>query len=699
MRFKRWVVPAKTEYDPAVISTAEKVGLTVPAALLLRKRGLETEKEIRDFLELKKENLHNPFLLPDMEKACGRIIRAIDEGEKITVYGDYDVDGITSTTLLYLYLRSRGADVTYFIPNRAEEGYGVVSGAVDRLADLGTKLFITVDTGVTATEEVEHAAQRGCDFVITDHHECRETLPRAAAVVNPKRRDSSYPCEHLCGAGVAFKLITALEMTYAGRENRPVAEALDGIIRQYVDLAAIGTVADVVPLLGENRLIVSLGLIRINSEMRLGLRALLDASEKPGTKSAVNVQTISYGIAPRLNSAGRMESAEMAVRLFMSSVPSEAKEIAGELCRTNQRRKQEELSIDRDIDEMISADPSLADDPVIVLSSDSWHHGVIGIAASRIMEKYGKPCILVSFDGDVGKGSGRSVRGFNLASALDSCRDCLIKYGGHELAAGLSVSRESFDEFRRRINECAASCAELSSVPEAEADLVLDPGEITYRLAEELELFEPCGAGNPQPAFVTRNLTVISSLPLGNGHHSKLRLSGDGREFSALRFGSSPAEIGVAAGDRVDILYRLSLNRYNGRTSGQVTVSEILPSEDVLACRAAELERYSGIITGKTVPDDSEMPSRADFAAFYRCVRSVGTEETSFSFIGRACGIGSYIKLRLIAGILGEAGLITVSETPDGFPGFETLRIKVNETEGKVDLEETCLYRTLKNSR
>ncbi|MBO4413519.1 MAG: single-stranded-DNA-specific exonuclease RecJ, partial [Clostridia bacterium] len=691
--------PEKTEYDPATRETAEKVGLTLPAALLLRKRGLESEREIRDFLELKKKNLHNPFLLPDMEKACERIIRAVENREKITVYGDYDVDGITSTTTVYLYLRSRGADVGYFIPNRAEEGYGVVSDAVDRLADLGTKLFVTVDTGVTAVEEVERAALRGCDFVITDHHECREILPPAEAVVNPKRRDSAYPCEHLCGAGVAFKLVTALEITFAKRERRPVADALDSVIREYVDLAAIGTVADVVPLLGENRLIVSMGLIRINSDMRLGLRALLDMTEKPGTKSAVTVQTISYGLAPRLNAAGRMESAEMAVRLFMSSVPSEATEIAGELCRTNQRRKQEELAIDRDIDGMISADPSLADARVIVLCSESWHHGVIGIAASRIMEKYGKPCILVSFDGDVGKGSGRSVRGFNLASALDSCRDCLIKYGGHELAAGLSVSREMFGTFRQRINDCAAGCASLSSVPEAEADLILLPEEITYRLAGELELFEPCGAGNPQPAFVTRNLTVVSSLPLGNGHHTKLRLSGGGREFNVLKFGSSPSEIGAAAGDSVDILYRLSLNRYNGRTSEQVTVSEILPSEGALADRAAELERYRMMTAGKIAPEDAEMPSRQDFAAVYRFFRSLGGEETSFSVIGRACGIDNYVKLRLVADILGEAGIVNVSETPDGFPGFETLRVSVNETEGKVDLEKTCLYKTLKNSR
>ncbi len=697
MRYKRWIVPERADDNPEISEIADKLGITYPTAFLLAARGLRTERDVRDFFELRKENLHNPFLLPDMEAACERIMKAVASREKITVYGDYDVDGITSTTVVYLYLKSRGADVDYFIPNRAEEGYGVVISAVDRIADGGTTLFITVDTGITANDEVRHASARGCDFVVTDHHECRDILPEAVAVINPKRKDSAYPCESLAGVGVAFKLVTALEIKYSMIEGRQVAAALDGVIREYIDLAAIGTVADVVPLLGENRLIVSMGLTRINSYMRLGLRALLDATEKPGTKSAVGVQTIAYGLAPRLNAAGRMESAGRAVELFISSVPSEAAEIADELCRTNQRRRQEEQAIDRDIDMMIAENPSLAESNVIVLSSENWHHGVIGIAASRIMEKYGRPCILISFDGDTGKGSGRSVSGFNLVSALGECSDLLIKYGGHELAAGLSVSRGMLDSFIERINECAKASKALSSVPEADADMLLYPDEIGYRLASELELFEPCGAGNPQPMFAARGLTVVSSQPLGNGNHTKLRLLSGGREITALKFGNSPTEVGVISGDMVDIMFRLTLNRYNGRTSEQVTVSEILPSASVLETRQRELEKFRKIASGEIAVVEDEVPSRTDYAAVYRCLRSCGGE-TSLAELGKLSGTDNYIKLRLALGILCEAGVVAVTETSRGFPGFEYVKVKINEMEGKADLTETCLYRTLNRS-
>ena len=700
---KIWNVGSRSD-STEITEIAKTLGISIPTANLLYNRGYRTPADATAFIRLEAELFHDPFLMTDMKKAAERIVTAIENGERIAIYGDYDVDGVSSTCLLSLYFRDNGIETRYHIPNRVGEGYGVNRDAIDKLVSDGTDLIITVDTGITANEEAEYCASLGCDMVITDHHECRGDIPNAAAVVNPHRPDCPYPFKELAGVGVAFKLVTAIE--YLLREKRGISTDgfLSDICKRYVDLAALGTIADVMPLVGENRLIVSMGLSYMEKSPRTGLSALLDAvdaGKAPVKKRKMSASVIGFTVAPRINAAGRMASASRAAELFLSRDIDEIREIAEELCLTNTQRQNEENKIVDSLKERIENELS-KDSPVIVLDDTGWNHGVIGIVSSRITEKYGKPSIIISFEDGIGKGSGRSVKGMNLVEALLHCSDLLEKFGGHELAAGLSIKEENLEPFKKKINEFARSMLDKgASAPTLELDFELSPSEMTLSQAEELDLIEPCGVGNPQPSFYCPSLTVLEVTSMGQGRHTKYLLDGNGKRLSAVFFGSSPEELGFSPSDKVDIAFRLGINEFRGAKSEQVLLRGIRRAEEQIAIREREYDLYLGILCG-AVPAGGNVPVRADFVSTYLHLKrntpeggsTVSLRSLLHSLSATNGGEMSYAKLRLVLDILNESGVISLGRI-EGEKGSESIFISVPHIETKVDLEKSCIYSKL----
>lgn len=714
---KRWVLKDEQsiEKTAAVSAIAHELGLNPIIAELLYTRGYTTPKSAKNFLYMESEMLANPFDMADMEKAVRRIERAIADRERITVYGDYDVDGVTSVCTLYLYLKSKGAVIDYYIPNRAGEGYGVSVAAIDALKNQGTGLVITVDTGITANEEIEYANSIGLDFVVTDHHECRSELPAAVALVNPHRPDCQYPFKELAGVGVVFKLVSAYEELVCGMSR---IEAASRIFRDYADLVAIGTIADVMPIKSENRIIVSYGLKMIEKTSRPGILALTEASLSRGEgkraerrKKVTKVTSgyIGYTLAPRINAAGRIRSATMAVELFLSEDMRTASVVAEELCRANKERQAEENKITQEAYNKIEG-LNLDRDPVIVLDADGWHHGVIGIVASRITEKYARPTILVSFEEtdtpdakDVGKGSGRSIKGLNLVDALVYCSDHLVKFGGHELAAGLSVTRGELESFRRKINEYAReNLREEDMLQTVEADCKIKYEQLSLSLAEELQILEPYGVGNAMPVFAMYGVTVNELTAISEGKHSRISLGNGVGSVSAMYFSNSPESLGIYNGDKVDLLFNIDVNEWQGRRTLQLIVKDIRPSETERLKTEAERRRFNEIWNGGAF-DASEnvLPARDDFAAVYRLFSNMwrmGTDTVSHKDIVSKLSLSSperrigYIKLKIIIKVFQEFNLVGIEETEE-----EVYKFRVQYTTSKSDLEKSSLIRRLRS--
>ena len=620
--------------DSAIQTMASELGVSEWLSILLYNRGYHTAKEAERFLKLEQDNFHDPYLLADMDQAVTRIFRAIENREKIYIYGDYDVDGVTSVTALYLYLRELGGDVGIKIPKREGEGYGVSCAAIDVLAAEGTTLIITVDTGITANAEVEYAKTLGVDFVITDHHECRTELPDACAVVNPHRPDCPYPFKELAGVGVVFKVLCACEIRRCREDERPVIDGIRRVCMKYADLTAIGTIADVMPVLDENRMIVSLGLKLMENTSRQGLRALLEASSRRGSEDVPKKITsgmIGFGVAPRINAAGRIGDAATAVHLLLEEDEARAKAAAEELCEINRRRQSEENDIAveayRKIEETFDAE----NDFVIVLDSNHWHQGIIGIVASRITEKYGLPSILISFDPltdedhpmDDGKGSGRSIKGMNLVEALNYCDELLLKYGGHELAAGLTIKRANLEEFRRKINEYAKNrLSEDVFRICIDADLVIRMKNVTMELAKEILLLEPFGAGNLAPVFMMRDVTVKKITSIGAGKHARLLLEQDGICMTALYFGVAIEELGFTVGDVIDVLFHVDINDYKNVQSVQMILQDTRIAERYSDEFDRQKQRYEEVLAGSDFSVSEEiLPVREDFARVYKVLR------------------------------------------------------------------------------
>ena len=708
---KKWNINGARGESTAALAAALGVG-TLTAGLL-EARGYRDVGSALRFLRMEEEMLHSPMLLRDMDKAVARIAEALKAHERIVIYGDYDVDGVTSVSILYLYLTARGADVGYYIPNRMGEGYGMSESALDRLCDEGAKLIVTVDTGITSAAEIAHAALRGVDVVVTDHHECHGQLPKASAVVNPRRPDCDYPFKELAGVGVVFKLLCAFEASESGIAE---ADAVRRICASYADLVAIGTIADVMPIKDENRLIVAYGLKQIEKTDRVGLLALLDAvSKKPdGSKNPrppkITSGFIGYTLAPRINAAGRISSAGLAVELFLTDSKEKAAQIAARLCDINRERQTEENRIAAEAYAQIEAEHDFDRYPVIVLAADNWHHGVIGIVASRITEKFGLPSILISFDGaqsdgdlDVGKGSGRSVKGLNLVDALVSCGDLLEKYGGHELAAGLSVRRENIAAFRERINDYARAHFSASDrVPTLDADFEISPEEVTLKNAEEIRLLEPYGVSNPAPTFVVRGAKVSDVQSISFGKHTKLMLERAGdRPLCAMYFSCSPKEAGVFAGDTVDLLGGMDINVFNDQKTAQLIVRDIRLSERDAAAYAALQARYAEIKGGAPfTAEEKVLPTHEEFGVVFRFIsRQVRYDEDSFSvremlMRDRAIFAIGYLKLRVILQVFFELNIVGMEELSP-----EVYRFKLYTQQKKADLDKSAFLRKLRGQQ
>ena len=593
------------------------------------RRGFESEQEALKFINKDMSGFHSPFLMKDMEKAVEIINDVKEQNGKVLVWGDYDVDGVTSTTILLKFLKSHGMDVEYYIPKRLDEGYGLNNSAIEEFAKRNGSLLITVDCGITADSEIAFAKSLGLFVIITDHHECRDILPPADAVVNPKRWDCSYPFKQLAGVGVAFKLICACETVFT---SLPHLQVLKYLLQDYSDLTAIGTIADVMPIVDENRLIVSSGLDEISHTSNAGLNALIEESgiyAKSYKKRKISSTTIGFILAPKINAAGRIATSKIAVELFLTDSREEAATLAHQLSCINKDRQMLENEILVNAIEKIEKDHDFEKEKIIILSDDSWHHGVIGIVASRITEKYNLPAILVSFKNeghekrdDLGKGSGRSIRGLNIVDSLAHCSDILVKYGGHELAAGLSVSRDNFEAFKKRMNEYALQAFSKCSLEKnLEIDCAIDTSEITLESVDEITKLEPFGLSNPTPLFCCNSMRIVSMTPIGENKHTKLLLKKDGKTFVALLFGRQACELPFLEQDSVDIAFNMDVNNFKSQQTVQLIVRDIrlsMPSRENIE---KEFEKYLTLVNTNEKISKSDIPSRDDFRAVYTMLK------------------------------------------------------------------------------
>lgn len=550
---------------------ASKFNLCPLTAKVILNRGINTDEEIMRFLEPSIKNFYDPFLLKDMSKAVKRITDAISGNEKIVIYGDYDVDGITSTSILLSYLSKFSKNIDFYIPDRIEEGYGLSINSIDKLISKGVNLIVTVDCGITAVEEVEYIKKNGIDVIITDHHECKDVIPSALAIVNPKQKDCTYPFKELAGVGVVFKLVQALAQKMKVRD----------VIDEYIEIVALGTVADVVPLLDENRIIVRHGLKKIVNTQSQGIKALINISGLHG--KPITTTSIGYILAPRINAAGRIGDARKGVALFLCTDKEEAEQIAIELDQDNKNRQQTENIILNEALEMVANDPEMKKQKILVLASEGWHHGVIGIVASRITEKFHKPAILISLDGEDGKGSGRSISSFNLFEALMHCAPLLGKFGGHELAVGLSLSKENISQFRKEINDFAdAVLSEEDFCPKVKIDGEISKDDVNLFFSNQLKTLEPFGIGNPCPVFLYNGLKIIDCKTVGEDKHIKLRMEDEGLYIDSIGFNLGELAPKLDIFDKVDVVCAVETNVWNGQEKMQLNIKDVRTNYDII---------------------------------------------------------------------------------------------------------------------
>ncbi len=565
MREKIWNYKNKALSKEEIEEFSASCGIGSALSVILLNRGIKTPKAVSSYMKKSLEDIHNPFMLDGMEEATDRILSAIEKKEKIVIYGDYDVDGITATATVYKFLKSQGAEVSYYIPDRFSEGYGINILAINKMAREGAKLMITVDCGITAVGEVEFAKTQGLDIIITDHHTCREELPKAVSVINPKRADSSYPFSGLAGVGVAFKLILGLAIKL-GMNTRAV-------FMEYVDMVALGTIADVVPLIDENRVIADKGINSIEHTKNKGIRTLMEMAGAVG--KSIDANSVAFFASPRLNAAGRLENASLSVELMICDDEERAKEIAEHLDRLNTQRKEIEQKI---FEEAYKKAEEMGEDKLVyVISGENWNHGVIGIVASRIAEMFYRPCILISVEDGKGKGSGRSVPEMNLFDALSSCEELLTAFGGHSQAAGLSISEDKIEEFSKKINEFAKKNIDVATlVPKLLIDCNLSGTSVTMSAAKMIESLAPFGEGNELPVFSMRDLRVIASQSMGvDKKHLRVRLSDGSNVFNAVGFGMGELTEKLVPGTVVSVAFNMNINTYQGSENLQLILKDI----------------------------------------------------------------------------------------------------------------------------
>lgn len=542
----------------------EKFNISKLLATILANRGIIEDEKVRKFLEPTREDFYDPFLMPDMEIAINRIIEAINKNEKIMIYGDYDVDGITSISVLQKFLKERKVEVSSYIPNRLEEGYGLNKEAIKGIYDKGYRLMITVDCGISAIEEIEYANSLGITTIITDHHEPLEELPKALAVIDAKRKDNKYPFNQLAGVGVVFKVIQALGIKLGLDEKEYL---------KYLDLVCVGTISDIVPLVDENRVIAKLGLKLVNVTKNLGLRCLLEAA---GYKT-IDSNTVSFGIAPRVNACGRMGHETEALDIFLSDDINEVRNLTEKLNEYNRTRQETEKNIVKEALQLIETNKE-NEKSAIVLGHNGWHHGVIGIVSSKITETYFKPSILVSFEDGAAKGSGRSIPGFDLHEALCKCSNFLEKYGGHEMAVGLSLKEENFESFKQELVKIAKESKVDEILPVIYIDGTVKQEDMKMDFVKELHKLEPFGEGNKMPLFAYKGLKINSIRALTEGKHLKLTLKDDNIIIDAIGFNMGNLVNEYLIGDKVDIVGVLEVNNFNGMENIQINLKDIMKS-------------------------------------------------------------------------------------------------------------------------
>lgn len=559
---KKWQIYQVNEKE--IEELQEKYKMNKLLATILSNRGIVKEEQIEKFLKPKRNDFYDPYGMPDMKITVDRIIKAIENQEKTIIYGDYDVDGITSVTVLKSFLEERGLNVGVYIPNRLDEGYGLNKTAVEKIAQEGYTLMITVDCGISAIEEVKYASELGIETLITDHHEPGEKLPEALAVVDAKRKDNTYQCRNLAGVGVVFKLIQAISIKLGLEEKEYL---------KYLDIVCIGTISDIVPLTDENRVIVKLGLKLVQQTKNLGLRSILQATGY----NKIDSIAISFGVAPRINACGRMGHQEEALNLFLSKDINEVNELTQKLNAYNKERQEIEKNIFADAVEQINTN-NLQEKNTIVLMGKNWHHGVIGIVSSKITEMYFKPSILLCEEGDIGKGSGRSIPGFDLYEALTKCQKSVDRFGGHAMAIGITIKKDKLEELKNEFEEIAQENHIEEIVPILKIDSQINLDEINKEMVESLKELEPFGEENKTPLFLFKNLKIDSIRALTEGKHLKLTVKENKNIVNAIGFNIGELANEYKIGDKVDIVGNLEINSFNGVDNIQINIKDIMKS-------------------------------------------------------------------------------------------------------------------------
>ena len=678
MKYGIWKV---SQLEAGAVNALVGSGYAPLAAMVLASRGIGDDRQARSYLDCNAPLL-DPFLMTDMDKAAGRVGLAMSRGEKIAVFGDYDVDGITATCLLTDFLRRHGADVVSYIPGRLEEGYGLNPIAIHQLHAEGVKLIVTVDCGITAVSEAELCKQLGIDLVITDHHECKQTLPAAVAVVDPHRPDGGYPHKNLSGVGVAFKLASAL------------CGSQETVLEEYADMVCLGTVADVMPLQGENRVFVARGLESLAHTKRPGIAALM--AECGCAPETVSASSIGFMLAPRINAAGRMGQIDLAVELFLTDDPDKAAEAARGLCELNRQRQTVESEIYRQAVAML---PMGKPPEAIVLADESWHQGVVGIVASRIAEEYACPTFLICLDGEHGKASSRSHGGFNLFASLSALSPLLESYGGHELAAGFTISRANIPEFRRQICALAAQYY-TDDVPRTvlDVDCAVSPELLTLHNVDSLQMLEPCGNGCPKPVLMMKNLTIDRISMVGGGRHMRLRLCSGHTYLNAIYFSANPQTVSIQPGDLVDVAFTPQVNEFRGTRTVQMNVIDIRPScsAECLPDAAPYRDMQRGNLTSGEAA--ALLPDRKMLALVWRYLDAANPVQESpmclcrkiVRWSGQPLNLGQMLTC---LDIFRDVGLLTVQRQ------HKYVSIRLTPGEGKADLSRSQTMQRLLHAK
>lgn len=665
------------------LAISEQFGIPMICAALLDVRGINTPEAVNEFIS-DEIRFDNPFEIKDMDKAVLRITQAVENGEKICIYGDYDADGVTATAILFQYLETVGADVKFYIPSRAAEGYGLNAEAVESLAKEGVELLITVDNGVSAYDEIELSNSLGMDVVVTDHHTVPERIPNAVAVVNPHRPDCKSKFKELSGVGVVFKLIMAMEGEYADTEM---------LVEEYADIAAIGTIGDVVSLTGENRVIVKHGIRSINDSDRIGILALLKASGCADKE--LTATDLSFSIVPRINAGGRLGLSSKSVELLMTSDEEYALNLASNLSEDNSQRQKIEQDILKDIDAKIRENPDIVRYPIIIIEGENWHQGVIGIIAAKIKGLFGKACIIISNEGEISRASGRSIEGFALNEAIFACSRYLEHFGGHAMAVGFSIKTENIEAFKNALYDYYDSLDTLF-LPTVNIDCKLNPALLNLELVDSLSVLEPFGAGNPSPLFGLYNMKITDVKALSNGKHQRLTVTRGGAVHTVMCFGMSSDMFPYNIGDTVDLAVSLDKNYYKNTVYLSIIARDIRYSGFDTESHLKSMHLYDRFVLDRALPKKYAqhfhmlIPERQDFVTVYRYLKSVGTVETSLDIL--SCRLGSMPcgKLRTCLDAMAELSLISLFEGP------KTFKITVLDVKEKVDIDSAPIIKKLR---